>query len=176
MLKRTFVLAFLLTLGLASAAVAEELKMGIIDMQKVVRQSEPGQNAMEQLKTKFKDLKDDLDTRKGAIDKMREDLQKQSLVLSQEAKVDKEIEFKRKVRDFQDLFQSYQRKMKSEEERLSQPVLELIVTTIQGWGKQNGYTVLVDGNGAGVLYVSDAVDVTNKVIVEVNKAWRARKK
>ena len=69
------------------------------------------------------EMKAELDKRKAVIEKLRDALQKQGLVLSQEAKLDKELEYKRKVRDFQDLLQSFQRKTKAEEARLTQPII-----------------------------------------------------
>ena len=164
-----------LVLLLATAAwAAEPIKVGIVDMEKIVRTSEPGQAALNKLKDQFKDLKENLDKQKAEIDKMREDMEKQSLVLSQEAKMDKQTQFKRKVRDFQDNVGNYQRKMKIEEDKLSKPVLELIVQVVQEYGKKNGYGLLMDGRGAGVVYVSEAVNVTDLVLVEVNKAARAK--
>ena len=173
---RTVVLltASLLLLLATGARAAEAIKIGIVDMEKIVRTSEPGQAALNKLKDQFKDAKEAMDKQKAEIDKLREDMEKQSLVLSQEAKMDKQTMFQRKVRDFQDNAQNYQRKMKVEEDKLSKPVLELIMQVVQDYGKKNGFGLLMDGRGAGVVFVSDAVNVTDQVLVEVNKAHRAK--
>jgi len=105
---------------------------------------------------------------------MREDMEKQSLVLSQEAKVEKQAEYQRKVRDFQDNVGTYQRKMKVEEDKLSKPVLALILQVVQEYGKKNNYGLLMDGRGAGVVYVNEAVNITDQILVEVNKAARTK--
>ena len=174
-MRKVLLLTSCLVLLLATAAwAAEPIKVGIVDMEKIVRTSEPGQAALNKLKDQFKDLKENLDKQKAEIDKMREDMEKQSLVLSQEAKMDKQTQYQRKVRDFQDNVGNYQRKMKIEEDKLSKPVLELIVQVVQEYGKKNGYGLLMDGRGAGVVYVSEAVNVTDLVLVEVNKAARAK--
>ncbi|MEW5774014.1 MAG: OmpH family outer membrane protein [Thermodesulfobacteriota bacterium] len=174
MRKVVLLTACLLLLLSTAARAAEAVKIGIVDMEKIVRTSEPGQAALNKLKDQFKDLKESMDKQKAEIDKMRDDMEKQSLVLSQEAKMDKQTMFQRKVRDFQDNVQNYQRKMKVEEDKLSKPVLELIMQVVQEYGKKNGYGVLMDGRGAGVVFVSEAVNVTDQVLVEVNKAYRAK--
>ena len=172
-MRRVVVLTACALLLFSTAAwAAEAIKIGIVDMEKIVRTSEPGQGALNKLKEQFKDLKENLDKQKAEIDKMREEMEKQSLVLSQEAKMDKQAQYQRKVRDFQDNVGTYQRKMKVEEEKLSKPVLALILKVVQEFGTKNGYGLLMDGRGAGVVYVSDAVNVTDKVLVEVNKASR----
>ena len=102
-------------------------------------------------------------------------MQKQSLVLSQEAKVDKEVEFKRKVRDYQDSMRDFQRKAKAEESRLAEPVVMLIRQALGKYGKDNGYAMIFDAK-AGVLYADPKNDITDEIIAVVNKAWKAGQK
>lgn len=169
------------TLGLlflfSSVAVGQEpMKIGVINVQEILKKSEPGQEATEEMREEFEGKKQDLDKQKAEIEQMREDLQKQSLVLSQQAKLDKELEFKRKVRDFQDSMQNFQRQAKVEEGRLSKPIIEIIVQVVNDYGEKNEYDLILDGTAAGVMYVNEPVNLTNQVIVEVNKAWREKKK
>lgn len=176
-MRKVLMLTACLLLTLTTVAkAADAIKIGIVEMDRIVRTSEPGQSALNKLKDEFKDVKETMDKQKAEIDKMREEMEKQSLVLSQEAKMDKQTQFQRKVRDFQDNAQNYQRKMKIEEDKLSKPVLELIMKVVQDFGKKNGYDLLMDGRGAGVVYASDAANVTEQVLVEVNKAFRAQEK
>jgi outer membrane protein len=86
--------------------------------------------AMAELRGRFEDMKGELDKQNETITKLRDELQRQSMVLSQEAKQDKELEYRRMVRDFQDQFQAFQAKMKAEEDRLSEPILELLLNVI----------------------------------------------
>ena len=173
---RKVLLVVLSVLLLSPAVLAAETKIGVINMEIVAKNSEPGREAMEKLQAEFKEMKVELDKRKAGIEKLRDALQKQGLVLSQEAKLDKELEYKRNVRDFQDLLQSFQRKTKAEEARLTQPIIQMMIGAIQDYGKKNGYTMIVDGKAGGFLYADDTVDITNKIIVEVNKAWRKKGK
>ena len=92
---RSFILTCFLVLCLSAAASAET-KIGFVDMQAVIAKSEPGLKAMEQLKSQFKGMKDNLDAQKKSLDSLREELQKQSMMLSQEAKLDKETYSDRK--------------------------------------------------------------------------------
>lgn len=157
------------------ALAADGTKVGIINVQEVLKKSEPGQKAQQSMREDFQGAKEKLDSEKANIEKMREDLQKQSMVLSQQAKVDKEIEFKRRIRDYQDEVQNFQRKFKAEEQRLSQPIIQTIMEVVNKYGEDNGYDVILDGAAAGVMYVNDPIDLTNQIIVEVNKSWREKK-
>ena len=170
----------LMTVFLVAApqfALAQNVKIGVLDMQEVFRKSEPGQQALEKLKGKFEDMKSDLKEREKELKKMRNDLQKQSLVLSMEAKQDKQLEFKRKVRYFQDLQKTYKTKISSEQERVSKPILDALVDIIEKYGKKHNYTILFDKNSqlSSLVYIDETIDVTNDIIVELNRYWRNKK-
>jgi len=154
---RKIALMLVLLLTMSTSVLAAQTKIGIINMKKVIAKCEPGQKAMEELKTKFKGLAGDLDKQKKSIEAMQKDLQKQSMMLSQEAKQDKEIEFK------------------VDEERLSKPILQKLIEVIQNYGKKQGYTAILDTQTSGLLYANEGIDLTDTIIVEMNRAWRKGK-
>lgn len=168
---RTFILSIICVFCLCTNVLAET-KIGFVDMKVVIAKSESGMKAMDSLKAQFKDMKDNLDAQKKSLDALKEELQKQSMMLSQEAKLDKETQYKRKVRDFQDVGQNYQRKLQQAEQNLSKPIIEKLVEVLQTYGKKNGYTALFDKQASGLMYHETSVDVTNDVITELNKALR----
>ena len=171
--RALLVAALVLAVGAVAPAWAQ-VKIGILDMQEIIAESVPGQEAMNELRTRFESMRTELDAQNEAIGKLRDELQRQSMVLSQEAQQDKELEYRRKVRDFQDQFQSFQMKMKGEEDRLSEPILELLINVINTYGKQNNFTMIIDGSATGLVYADDTVIITDAVKEELNKAWRAR--
>lgn len=174
-MKKILSLSVFFTFLLASLAFAE-VKIGVVDMQKVLSQSEPGQQALKKLKEKTKDIRDDIEKQKKELTTLREELQKQSLVLSQEAKQDKELEFRKKVRDYQDTVQAYQRKLKLEEQKLSQPIITLLAEIIKDYAQKHNYTAIWDMRASGLLFATEKVDITNEIMAELNKAWRKQAK
>lgn len=163
---------FVFLLVCTAPGFAADLKVGIIDMQRIIEKSEPGQKAMDQLKNEFTELKSKLDTKKAEIDKLRQAIQKQSVMLSQEAKTDKELEFKRKVRDFQDMYKAYQNKMQAKEKELSAPIIQKLAEVIDAYGDKHNYSFIMDKRNSGLVYGSNALEITEKIMVELNKAWR----
>lgn len=152
-------------------ALAKDLKVGVVNVQEVMEQSEPGKTALEQLKTSFDEMKGELDKRKQDVVKLRQEIQKQSLVLSQEAQIDKETEYKQKVREFQGLQQSYQKKMQIKEQKLTKPILEKLQTVIDDFAKARGYDLILDKKNSGVIYQDDQVEVTDQIVKELNRVW-----
>lgn len=176
-MRKLLIAVFVLLLGVPAAWAASPAigPVGVVNVPKIILECEPGKEVRAELEKTFKGTKEELEAQKTELEKLRDELQKQSLVLSQEAKVDKEVEFKRKVRDYQDSMNVFQRKAKAEESRLAEPVVQLIQKTLVDYGKKHGFSVILDAK-AGVLYADDAANLTNEIIVEVNKAWRAQKK
>ncbi|MFW5838220.1 MAG: OmpH family outer membrane protein [Desulfovibrionaceae bacterium] len=176
-MRKLLIVMTMLLVAAPQMAMAQSVKVGVLSMQEVFRKSEPGQQAMGKIRGKFEDMKTDLEKRQEDLKKMREDLQKQSLVLSNEAKQDKELEFKRKVRYFQDIQETYKTKIAAEEERLSKPILDILVEIIEKYGKKHNYTVILDKNSqfSGLIYIDESIDITKDIIVELNREWRKKK-
>ena len=170
---RSLVYSILLLFFFCSVAQAET-KIGFVDMKAVIATSEPGVKAMESLSSQFKDMKTSLDAQKKTLDTLREELQKQAVMLSQEAKTEKENQYRRKVRDFQDLAQTHQQKLQQAEQNLSQPIIDKLLEILQDYGKKNGYTAILDKQGGAVIYHASEADLTDAIIAELNKAMRGK--
>ncbi|MFP4048555.1 MAG: OmpH family outer membrane protein [Desulfovermiculus sp.] len=159
---------------LPNLALAENLKIGVVDLQKIMEESEPGQKAIKELQSEFTEKKGELDSRKAAIEELRSELQKQSMVLSQEAQKEKAAEYRQKVNEFQKLYQTHQRRMQQKEEELRAPIIEVLVEIIREYGQKNGYTLLMDKNNSGVIYNDQAIEITDAILSEFGKAWKNR--
>jgi len=173
------ILFAVLALGIAfqtQAFAAGPQKIAVASMGKLIKDSEIGQDAQKKMEKKFESAKNKLQAKQKELEALKQSLQKQSLVLSLEAKQDKELEFKRKVRDYQDLAQATQRKMKLEEQKLGTPVLELIKATVEEYGKKQGYSAIFDKGTSGLLFAADSMDVTNQLLLEMYRSYRAGKK
>ncbi len=151
------------------------LKIAVVDLQKVLRESLPGKEAIAKLEKQFKSLKEKLDKERQKIKKMEEELQKQRFMLSQEARIDKETEYKKMVQNYQIMYQSYQYKMRLEEKRLRQPIVKLILDVVDEYRKENNLDLILD-KAVGVVSSSNKIDITQEIIKRVNIKWKKRKK
>lgn len=156
------------------AFAASAPKIGVVNRAEVLKKSEPGAAALAKLKAQSETMRADLERQKKDLDKMREDLQKQGMVLSMEAKQEKDIQFKRKVRDFQDTQSAYEQKMKTAEAQALEPVWKMLTEIIQTYAKKNEYTTILEKNDLVILYVDPAVDLNAAITQELNSAWKAK--
>jgi outer membrane protein len=165
---------FLLVFTMFSGMAAASDKMAYVEVQRVLESSEPGKVALGQLTKRFEDMRAELDQERAELEKMREELQKQSLVLSQDAQQDMEADLRRKVQEFQEMFQAYQARMQQEEQALSEPIIDLLFDVINEYGDENDYTMIFDAQGSGIIYADEALNITDILIEKVNEAWAAR--
>ena len=173
-MKKVMILALFMLLCFQAAAYAE-VKIGVVTVQVLLEKSLAAQSLSQELKAKFEPRKLELQREEAEVRKMEENLKKQDLALKLEAKQDMEREFRRRYRDFNESAQIFQQKFNQEKQRLTMPIVKFISEVVQKYGKDHGYTAIYDMFSGGVLYMDSSIDLTDEVLVEVDKAWKAKK-
>ncbi|MFP4391497.1 MAG: OmpH family outer membrane protein [Desulfohalobiaceae bacterium] len=151
---------------------AQDLKVAVVDLQHVLDNSKPGEEAIQELEQEFGGMQQRLDKRKSELDSMREEMQKQSMVLSQEAQSDKQSEFRQKVQNFQELYQEYQQRVRAKEQELRDPIIQDLVKIIQDYGQEHGFDIILDKQNSGLVYNTQELEITEKVLELLNQKWQ----
>ncbi len=163
------VLSFSLA-GLASAAVsAEEIKVGVVDMQKALQTVDTGKKARSDLEKDFNAKKKELTTEEAAIKKMGEEYKKQMLVMNDDARRKKEMEMQDRVMKFQANTARSQAEIQRKEQELTQPIVTKLRTIIGDVAKQKGLAMVLEKNENMVLFSLEKDDLTAEVIAAYNK-------
>ncbi|MGK5089623.1 OmpH family outer membrane protein [Bdellovibrionota bacterium FG-2] len=163
------VFSFSLT-GLASAAVsAEDIKVGVVDMQKALQTVDTGKKARSELEKDFNAKKKELTTEEAAIKKMGEEFKKQSLVMNEEARMKKQAELQERIMKFQENTARSQTDIQRKEHELTQPIVTKLRTIIGDVAKQKGLAMVLEKNENMVLFSLDKDDLTTEVIAAYNK-------
>jgi outer membrane protein len=148
----------------AQSPATPALKIGYVDIQRVIIRSQAGVAAREQLEREKAQMQRDLDARRQEIDKLREELEKKGTLLTAEARREKEDLLERKRRDVARLADDYQRDLVRKEQQLLAKVQQELAGVIERVGKQRGYYLIVERRGASVLYSVPEADLTDEVI------------
>lgn len=164
------ILATLLLVCLGAGAAWAETKIGVVDVQRALNESEAGKKAKENLNKRVEKMQTDLKAKKDALDKIEADFKKQSAVLSGDAKRDKEKEFDRKKRDFADTVRDYQEEINQAELTATQPIVKDLEQLIEKLGKDQGYTVILEQKMSGTIYTAKGVDITEQIIKTYNES------
>jgi outer membrane protein len=146
------------------AAAEAASKIAFVDVQKILVRSVAGVAAREQLEREKAGMQKDVDSRRSEVEKLREELEKKGLVLSADAKRDKEEQLQRKVRDLRRLVDDFQKELERKEQALTQRILQELTGVIERFGRERGYLLILERRGASVIYGDAEADITEEII------------
>ena len=150
-----------------SAAAAEPLKIGVLDLQRCIQESNEGKRIAEALKKKHAEMQKDLDVKQQELVEMQKDMEKQSLMLSMDAKEDRQKDFDKKRRDLAYLIQDSNEEMKKAESEARVGILSVLSGVIEKIAKNKKYDLITE-KGA-TLYYAAGLDITDEVIKKLNE-------
>ena len=99
---------------------------------------------------------------------MKEDIEKQRDVLSRAA-LQKRVEtYQKAFIELQSTYVEYQRELAKKEAQLTKGILEQMQTIIRRMGQSESFTLIVERNEGGVVWVPGHLDLTDRVIQQYN--------
>jgi outer membrane protein len=153
----------------ASTARAAEIKIGVINGQKVLWTCTAGAKVKAKLDEKIKGFQEKFKAEEQSLVGLQDEIQKKSSVWSKEKKDEKVMEFNKKRRDIQSKQEDARAEINHLKESEVQPVIKQLQDGLEKYGKAHGYTVILDSNSGAVPYMNDAIDVTDALIKELDK-------
>jgi outer membrane protein len=156
--------ALLALCAVPAAFAADAMKVAYVDLQKALNMSASGKAAKEKMKVKFKDYETDVQKKQEELKRLKEDLEKQAMLLSAEARAAKERDYQQKVKDYQRLTKDIQEELQQTDAEFTRKILGEIYKVVRQLGKQEGYTLMLEKTESSILYASDGIDLTDRVI------------
>ena len=166
---------FLVTMAVAALAAPmfaqnTPAKVAVIDVQKVLTQSAAGKAAYEKLKKmqderveKAKQMDEDLRKLDADISTKRLSLSEDKLAEMQKQLADRRISMQRYAQDAdREIGEARDRELQALEARIK-PVIDAL-------GKEMGLAVIFNKFESGLVYASDAIDITDTVVKRFNDA------
>ena len=154
----------------AALPAAAQSKVAVIDVQRVVAESDPGKEAIQKLKV-VQDAKiQEGQTMQQELATLRDQINKQRFTVSEErlAEMTKELEDKNiAIRRFED---DAKRELEEARRRELGGLEEQILPIINQIGQDEGITLIFNKFQSGLVYADEAVDITDEVIRQFNTA------
>lgn len=170
--KLGMVIGIIILGGWFGSVWAAELKIGFVDVQRAINECQAGIEARKTLAKEGEKLQYIYEEKQKELQTMKESIEKQSLMLSSEARVAKEKEFQNKLKEFQRWQEDNQNEMNQKRMELERNVGMSLQKVIQKMGADEGYTLILVKNDNIVLYSTTSIDLTDRVI----KTFNAQKK
>ena len=157
---------------LAPPSWCAEQKIGSVDIQKAVNECQAGKEAKKNLLNEVEKFQNMVTDRQKELQGMKESLEKQAPMLTQEARAAKEKDYQAKVREFQRWGEDSQNEVNQKRLEVERRIAQEILKVVQKIGAEEGYTVILERNENIVLFANNATDLTERVI----KAYDTQKK
>src|SRR6185436_6233260 len=145
---------------------AADTRVAVVDVQHAVMQTEDGIRAQATLKKLFDKRQQELDAKQTELGRAREDIEKQSRVLSREAMAKRMDEWQRRMVELQTVFVDYNKELEKKQGELTAPIIKKMIGIIGRLAKKNGFEVVIDKQAAP--YARQDLDLTEQVIQMYN--------
>lgn len=169
MKRISLLITFFVVVAFTVPAFAADVKVGVLDLMKVIDLSEAGKKAKTEMNAKIKAAEAEVKKEQDKLLAMKAEIEKQAPMLSPTALAEKQRNYEDKLLDFKRKLQDYEYELQSKDFELAQVILTQTKDIIDKIGKEEGYTIILERTNSAVLYFPASVDITEKVIKEMNK-------
>jgi outer membrane protein len=166
-MARFIIVGLMLLLG-SAPALAEDVKIGYVDLQRALNETEDGRKAKAGLKKVFDQKQKELDEQQEALKKDIEDFKKKQTLLPAEKLREKEAEFQERMQKVQQTYMRHQQDLAGKEQEATAKIFERMSKIITKMATAENFTMVIDRSQAGVIYAKPHLDLTNELIRRYN--------
>ncbi|HEX3697273.1 MAG TPA: OmpH family outer membrane protein [Polyangia bacterium] len=174
-MARWLALGFLLLASKPFLAHAEDVKLGYVDLQRALNETDDGRKAKEALKKVFDQKQKELDEQQQALKKDIDDLDKKRTLLPADKVRDKEAELQGRMQKVQQTYMRHQQDLQSKEQEATAKIFERMTRIINKIAVAENFTMILDKTQSGVVYAKSHLDLTNDLIRRYNAGEGADK-
>jgi len=160
-----------MVVGTAVSALAQDIKIGYIDSIKIFAEYSETQEAERIYRQEVDVWTAEKNRREQEIVRLREELQAQSLMLSEEKKQEKRLELEKKMGDYERFMQETFGDTGLAAQRnkeLTQPIIDKINKILEDMAKERGLLLVFDVANADVVYADKTLDLSQAVLDKLN--------
>ncbi|HEY1236329.1 MAG TPA: OmpH family outer membrane protein [Candidatus Binatia bacterium] len=155
-----------LVLSGSVASAQERIKIGFIDIQRVISESQPGKRASDRLQAQIKKAEGDVVKERQDLEKLRADIEKKGPLLKDEERRNLEADYQRRSVSLQRAMSDYQQDLQQKRNEMMSEILKDLEQIVNEIGKADKFTLILERSQ--ILYSDQGIDITSKVIETFN--------
>lgn len=160
--------ALLLVMASPSAALAQ-VKIGYVDLQRALNESDAGKKAKADFKAQVDRLEGQLKGKKEELDRLKEELERKGVVMRDEERRKLEGDFEHKRLDLKRRFEDSQAELQKKDAELTGKIIQELQAIIKEIGDRDGYSLILELGTSPVLYYKKSADITDEVLKAYNE-------
>ena len=167
---KKIIVALFAVLLLTTPAFAE-MKIAYVNLQKALNDSVAGAQAKSEIAAQAKEYETEFKIKQDTFLKLKNELEKQGALLSDNAKAEKIKEYQTQVASLQKFQSDARRKLQQEDEKRTQEILKELSAILKKFGKDGDYSMIIERSEGGLIYVADdMIDLTVQLIEAYDKS------
>ena len=149
----------------------ERIKIGYIDIQRVIGESQAGKRARDRFQAQVKKAEADIIKERQDIERLKSDLDKKGPLLKDEERRNLELDLQKRSVNLQRSMSDYQQDLQVKNNEMMSEILKELEKIVNEVGKAEKFTMILERSQ--ILYSDQGIDITSKVIETYNS--RAKK-
>lgn len=150
-----------------SVALAQErIKIGFIDIQRIIAESQAGKKAKDRFQAQVKKAEADVQKERQDLERLKGDLDKKGPLLKEEERRNLEADFQKRSVSLQRTMGDYQQDLQRKNNEMMAEILKELEQVVTEIGKAEKFTLILERSQ--ILYSDQATDITSRVIEVYN--------
>lgn len=162
---KLFFVAVSLVIGLSGLAYAQSaVKVGYIDLQRVIRESQAGKSARVSFEREFQEKRNIIEQKKQRLDSLKQDFLSQGTIKSEQGTKDKAEQIEQLEKEYNRTRDDFRDELQRRDLELTQKILSELENVIKQIGDSDGYSLIFEKTEAGIVFAGKGVDLTDRLI------------
>jgi outer membrane protein len=151
---------------------AADGKIGFINLQVIMQKSNAGKKAGEELRKLYDKKHEGIEAAESELKKLKDELDKQSSIMTESARRELETTYQIKLRDYQLMIKDVNDELHARDQKIFEELKPRIIKAMNNVAEREKRVAifLLGVPNAPIAYYSEENDITSKVIDELNKA------
>ena len=156
-------------LFVSGAAYAQSIKIGFIDIQRVIRDSKAGKVAKASFESEIKRKQQIIESKRAQLERLRNEFIQNGPEMNDTTRLQKAEEIEKLDKELNRTRADFRDDLQKRDFELMQSIVKDLETVLQSIGKAGGYTVILSSDA--LVYGQPSIDVTQQVV----QAYDAKK-
>jgi len=152
----------------AGTSLAEGLRVAVIDMNKVLNESAAGKAAKKKMEARYEELKKAIDAKQEEARKIKDEIDKQKVMLGKEKLKEKEDALQAKINELRQMTQEGEQEMQARQAEFTREVLKSVEGKVEMVVKAEKFDLVLEKT-AGVIHFNPSMDISSRVLALVNE-------
>ena len=156
----------MLVVSCSVALAQERIKIGFIDIQRIIAESQAGKKAKDRFQAQVKKAEADVQKERQDLERLKGDLDKKGPLLKEEERRSLEADFQKRSVSLQRTMGDYQQDLQRKNNEMMAEILKELEQVVTEIGKAEKFTLILERSQ--ILYSDQATDITSRVIEVYN--------